>query len=606
MRTDSLTAQPLPLYAAGDIATEKVARFFFGNNIAVRNVESTTFKELVQAIRTAPLDWNPPSRKALGSTCLTALARKLRQEEAPLRQSVLQYGGTVMSDGWDSIDREHLINQLVGTSKGVFFDGTVKLGSTDHEDASMVASVFRATIARTGALAVIQLCSDTCNVMKAAWKMIEKEYPWITATPCGTHVLNLELKDIGKIPAIQSVIAKVKLVLSVFGGRSRWPRQRLKETIFANHGGAKWGLYRAKATRFAGNVREMARMLRAKNDLQQIVVSAEYTKREKNINRSRQLVQKAAEQGDQDDNENELDDDEPVAAARNIAGEVKGVLLDESGFWAELVNILRVTHPIVCLLRLMDGNQPCLGDVYFNMFTIKEKMEALADRVSWVPAALRIHDQRWEYLHSHMHAAAYALHPAYMTMAKDIDQHCQTGLFTIIERMMIRDVILKNECDISTPEKLAEVCKVYHRRHPEVVSRTAQCEREFCLYQQGEPPFDREAVKLNAAVVHPHKWWTMYGGHVELLQSVAQRVLGQVAAASAAERNWSIYGQVKNDKALRLTHAHADARVYVHEALQLHEKLNKVEDAHVEEWSDSDSNASDDAVDTTSIEKYMR
>ena len=55
-----------------------------------------------------------------------------------------------------------------------------------------------------------------------------------------------------KVPEVSSIIAKVSLVLSLFWGRKRWPRKRLRETIAANHSGRQFGLYRAKQTRFAG------------------------------------------------------------------------------------------------------------------------------------------------------------------------------------------------------------------------------------------------------------------------------------------------------------------------------------------------------------------
>ena len=47
--------------------------------------------------------------------------------------------------------------------------------------------------------------------MKAAWKMLQKEYPWLTAMCCGTHVLSLELKDLGKLPEVDAIISKVSL-----------------------------------------------------------------------------------------------------------------------------------------------------------------------------------------------------------------------------------------------------------------------------------------------------------------------------------------------------------------------------------------------------------
>ena len=102
-------------------------------------------------------------------------------------------------------------------------------------------------------------------------------------------MLNLELKDLGKLPAFQKVIQQCKAILQIFWGRTRWPRLKLKETIRKNHEGATWGLYRAKATRFAGNVKEMARILRAKASLQEVVVSAEYCKRMKDLDHKANL-----------------------------------------------------------------------------------------------------------------------------------------------------------------------------------------------------------------------------------------------------------------------------------------------------------------------------
>lgn len=64
--------------------------------------------------------------------------------------------------------------------------------------------------------------------------------------------------------------------------------------------------------------------------------------------------------------------------------------------------------------------------------------------------------------------------------------------------------------------------------------------------------------------------------------------------ASVAERNWSVYGEIKSSRRTRLHHETADKLVYAHEALLMH---RKVTDAgykqEVEKWaSDSDSDAS--------------
>eukprot|EP00965_Chrysotila_dentata_P063162 2093015-Pleurochrysis_carterae.AAC.1 len=46
-----------------------------------------------------------------------------------------------------------------------------------------------------GALGVVQVVTDTCSVMKSAWRLVEKRYPWVTATRCGPSVLTLLIKS---------------------------------------------------------------------------------------------------------------------------------------------------------------------------------------------------------------------------------------------------------------------------------------------------------------------------------------------------------------------------------------------------------------------------
>ena len=84
-----------------------------------------------------------------------------------------------------------------------------------------------------------------------------------------------------------------------------------------------------------------------------------------------------------------------------------------------------------------------------------------------------------------------------------------------------------------------------------------------------------------------------------LLASVALRVLAQPVCSSAAERNWSVYGQIKNETTSRMGHEVAYKRVYCHEGLHLKEKLQSAsyEQAAVAWDTDSDSEGKDAEAD---------
>ena len=73
-------------------------------------------------------------------------------------------------------------------------------------------------------------------------------------------------------------------------------------------------------------------------------------------------------------------------------------------------------------------------------------------------------------------------------------------------------------------------------------TRVAETHIELAKYQQREGKFSDAVVLATAKTMAPASWWALYGKHVPLLKAVACSVLAQPVSASAAERNWSVYG----------------------------------------------------------------
>ena len=93
--------------------------------------------------------------------------------------------------------------------------------------------------------------------------------------------------------------------------------------------------------------------------------------------------------------------------------------------------------------------------------------------------------------------------------------------------------------------------------------------------------------------MEPAAWWGMYGLHLPLLSSIAPQVLAQPAAASAAERNWSVYGQIKKTA---MAHKTADKLVYCHETMHTQLRMqNAGWSADVEPWEGLTDDESDDS-----------
>eukprot|EP00965_Chrysotila_dentata_P058849 1952828-Pleurochrysis_carterae.AAC.1 len=96
---------------------------------------------------------------------------------------------------------------------------------------------------------------------------------------------------------------------------------------------------------------------------------------------------------------------------------------------------------------------------------------------------------------------------------------------------------------------------------------------EFASFRAREGIFTKDFVMSTAKTMPLASWWTMYGKHLPVLSKIAQCVLAQPVSASAAERDWSVYGQVKSKARNCLGHRVAERLVYCHEALPLGEKL---------------------------------
>ncbi|KAL1523115.1 hypothetical protein AB1Y20_018072 [Prymnesium parvum] len=382
-------------------------------------------------------------------------------------------------------------------------------------------------------------------------------------------VCRQEAGDTGKIPEVALIITKVSKVLHRFWGKTRWARARLREVTKHNHG-KEIGLYRAKVTRFAGKVMEMARILRLKSDLQQIVVSGDYALQKFTIN-------SAADEGEADG--------ETVLGSRDP---VKVILLDEAGFWEPLVQALVVMTPILKLLRLMDGETPCMGKVYPHMKVIRRKLTQ--SPVTWKAKVLEIHDDRWEYLKSPMHVAASALDPEFIE--EDTNDEVMDGLITVTERLALRDELYSR----TEQGKSSDGTTI---NSAEVQARLSKTMLQLGSYQSRQGHFNKDFVINNAKVQPPAEWWNTYGQSISSLASVARCVLNQPVSASAAERNWSVYGKIKSENRTRLRHHKSDKLVYCHEALHLKLKLQKAGYTQsAAKWeSDSDSDGSDDEAD---------
>ena len=152
--------------AARDACDAAIAELFYACNISASVIDHPKFKQMIAMVKTAPPSYVPPERHRLYGALLDQTVERLRTQMVPLQEAITRDCATIMSDGWDTVERDHLINFLYGNASAVFFEGTVQLTSEDAETAAMVAELIRQCMVRVGPPAIVQVVTDTCSVMQ--------------------------------------------------------------------------------------------------------------------------------------------------------------------------------------------------------------------------------------------------------------------------------------------------------------------------------------------------------------------------------------------------------------------------------------------------------
>ncbi|KAA0053509.1 uncharacterized protein E6C27_scaffold190G00660 [Cucumis melo var. makuwa] len=215
---------------------------------------------------------------------------------------------------------------------------------------------------------------------------------------------------------------------------------------------------------------------------------------------------------------------------------VQTILL--ASFWTTIVFALKVSGPLVRVLRLVDGEKkPPMGYIYKAMDRAKEAIaKSFNNNEVKYKDIFTIIDRRWELqLHRPLHAAGYYLNPSFYYSNPSIqeDDEIVNGLYLCITKMVasldIQDKIL------------AELSK----------------------YKRAEAFFGQPLAIRQRDKISPVEWWDNFGQSTPNLQKFAIRILGLTCSASECERNWSVFEQLHSKKRNRLAQSRLNDLVFI-------------------------------------------
>ncbi|XP_059639566.1 uncharacterized protein LOC132281935 [Cornus florida] len=176
-------------------------------------------------------------------------------------------------------------------------------------------------------------------------------------------------------------------------------------------------------------------------------------------------------------------------------------------FWNNIVFSLKVSGPLIPVLRLVDGERkPPMGYIYAAMDRAKEAIAksfgGVEDKYSDI---FEIIYKKWNVqLHRLLHAAGYYLNPEYFYSNPKIEED----------------------------EEIAK-----------------------CLYACIARVDKKMKLKLLNIIINFFliaNWWEAYGKSTKLLKKFAIKVLSLTCSSSGCERNWSVFEHLHNKKRNRL------------------------------------------------------
>lgn len=488
------------------------AIFYTGNAMVM--VDSDHWKRAWKKIGEFGPGFSPPTYHSMRNDLLDKCYEGVKERVQRIILSNISLSGcTIVSDGWSNVQRRPLINVMVVSPRGETFVKAVD-SSGMIKSGSYIADVLTSIIEEVGAMHVVQIVMDNAKNCRSAGRILKMRFPHIYPSGCNTHSLNLVLKDWYKSDDttwFASIIDTSRKIVKFILKRQRvldLYRSRMSVTLKL-----------PAETRFCTYYYTLESLLRNRDAVVETFSCMDFHEWEKE-------------------------------QTENIKEKVKGLKasLNKSAWWKSVVDAYHVMMPVMYAIRNLDQRSPNLGKVWMTWWTVQRSLECpekLKDSIvvkQWrTPFSgrqrkilLKYFHTRWVSAHNPLHSAAYLLDPEYWNL----------------------DLM----CNKEVVQDFYKVVNVFYPNNDQRV----KCIKQMTSFRLKEGLFANLFVQQMAKEQPAWKWWMMNGGeHYNLLRGLAMKILGQCAANSSSERNWSMYKYVHSTVRNRLLADRAEKLVYM-------------------------------------------
>ena len=501
-------------------ATVDLARGFYSAGIAPHVLTNKLLRRGLLSVAAAGADWRPPSADEVLGPLLNQEHARVKAAITGLQGSASRVGNTLVGDGATNVNRQPILNVLFVRGNRVEFvkaqdcSGHVKNGRFIADD---VIDVIKAL---DDPQSVVLVLMD--NATRSAWPLIEAACPWVVCGPCGPHVADLLLEDVGKLSFFKALFAKAQTLRVFVRGHTH--------VLAAYRDVMKSELSNTGATRFCTNV------IGLKN------VAANREALVSTFGAPAVLTAMDKVKGDK------LTEGEHGTVGQLFAHLQRQVM--SSDFWNEVAWASAIMLPMSKLLRFMEQDAPTASKVYHAWFLVQsaiEELEGVPDDLKKEILACVAH--RWDYGYHMIHGVGYVLDPEFRRLCEPPDE-CKESF----NQFVLKCYPEPERASFATVEAYAKA----RDEHTELI---ATIDRQLLEYRRGDGIWGRPAVVHNAKLVSAVDFWDMYGSMP--LQRVALRALGCAAGACAAERGHKEMNFIQSDVRNRLGWLKAEKLMYL-------------------------------------------
>lgn len=479
-----------------DVADKRIAVFFFHNSIPLSAAKSMYYQEMVNAIAECGVGYNAPSYEKLRSTLLEKVKGDIHDCYKKYRDEWKETGCTILCDSWSDDRTKSIIVFSVTCPKGTLFLKSVDV-SGHEDDGSYLFELLEHVLLEVGVENVVQVITNTPDSYFNAGRRLMGKYNSLFWTPCASYCIDKMLEDIAKQERVARVLEEAKSITRYIYSNA-WALSMMRKFT----GGRE--LFRPRITRFVTNFLTLRSIVIQEDNLKHMFSHTEWLS--------------------------------SICSNRPDAQAVQSLLyLDR--FWKHAHEAVRISEPLVKVLRIVDGDMPAMGYIYEGIERAKVEVKAYykGSEENYMPI-WNIIDERWKMqLHSSLHAAAAFLNPSiFYNPYFKIDLSIRNGFQEAMLKMATTD---SDKMEIT-------------KEHPIYINAQGALGTDFAIMGR----------TLNA----PGDWWAGYGYEIPTLQRAAIRILSQPCSSHWCRWNWSTFESMHTKTRNRMELEKFNDLVFVH------------------------------------------